>query len=136
MDARGWTVERWWPDEASMALLPSDRRPYWTYLMINNCPSTKTHSYVGKDRKPKSKVDKHNAGKVRNARARSTRGAIGHWTLNMVVGPFRTRDEAIAVRNEWQADCRGIPSRRKKGSELARKYRVLCFDAEMDKTAV
>lgn len=105
----------------------------YRYLMTNSCKTTKTHSYVGKDRRPKKKVERHNSGQVKNARARSTKGAVGHWQLNMVLGPFEDKARAIAVRDEWQADCRGIASRRKKGLDLTRKYGVTCFDSELDR---
>lgn len=121
-----WRTDCWWE---ALAL----EKPYFSYLMVNDCKTTKTHSYVGKDKKPKKKVERHNSGEVRNPRARSTKGAVGHWKLNMVLGPFEDKDKAISVRDEWQADCRGIASRRKKGMDLARKYEVTCFDSELDK---
>lgn len=105
---------------------------YFAYLMVNRCPNIKTTTQVGKDRKPKRKVERYNNGEVKCTRNRSIKSAQGHWILEMVLGPF-TKDVAMTVRAEWKNKCRGIPSRRDRGIELAAQYGVSCWDAEIDR---
>jgi hypothetical protein len=103
---------------------------YFIYLMINTFPRTKTHTYVGKDRKPRRKVMLHNSGGVKNAR--SARPAMGHWKLEMVIGPVWSHDTARRIRNEWRANSRGIEPRSKRGREIAKKYQLVCWDARLN----
>lgn len=103
---------------------------YFVYLMINTFERTKTHTYVGKDRKPRRKVMLHNSGHVKNAR--STRPAMGHWRLMMTIGPVGSRSRAKELRDEWRAHSRGIEPRSERGREIARKYGLVCWDVTLD----
>lgn len=105
---------------------------YFAYLMVNRCQNIKTTTQVGKDRKPKRKVERYNNGQVKTVKNRSIKSAQGHWILEMVLGPFE-RDLAMKVRAEWKNKCRGIPRRRERGIELATRYGVSCWDAEIDR---
>ncbi len=98
----------------------------YCYLMQNLKKRSKTHTYVGKARCPSERVQRHNRGTVRNVK--STRSACGHWILDMVIGPFLSKEEALRFRSEWKKNFRGIESRRKHGVIMAEERELLCWD--------
>lgn len=124
------------PNENSIgfnsSLYESDikKEEWFCYLMINFYPNTKTHTHVGKSREPVKKVKEYNKGTIKNARQTNT--ATGYWELEMIIGVFDKKADAIEFRDLWKSNSRGIKSRRQRGIDLAIKHKKTCWDKRMD----
>jgi hypothetical protein len=50
------------------------------------------------------------------------------WQIEMIIGPFATKDESVQFKEEWKLRSRGIKPRRKKGEKLADEYGKIVYD--------
>jgi len=113
------------------ALVPSTTAPYWLYLMSivdSEHTEQKTLTHVGKSRSPVDKVRMHNE---RLVKSKSTRPAAGKWSIEMAIGPFRTKSNTYPIRDFWKRKRRGPASRRHFGKWIAGALGLECYDARM-----
>lgn len=106
---------------------------YFAYMMVNFKAEQKINTYIGKSRNPVEKVSEHNAKKTKGAK--STKQAAGSWKIYMIVGPFPTKSASSKFRDEWKANSRGIPSRAKRGENLAHENDMKVWDTRVDDEA-
>jgi len=92
--------------------------------------SQKTLTHVGKSRQPYRCVHLHNQ---RLVSSKSTRGAAGLWSIELVIGPFATKSQTFPLRDLWKSKTRGPVSRRAFGKWLAAELGVECYDSKFGK---
>ena len=103
---------------------------HFVYLIVNAWPGTKTHTYVGKGKRPLFQLYRHNNGLI--PKARSTRPAKGHWWMEMIIGPIDSREKAVKIRDKWKAHSRGAKPRREKGMTIAIEHNLTCWDRRLN----
>lgn len=132
--------------------IPRSNAPYWVYLMSidphQNCKksdnfehygsdmqktktttSQKTITHIGKARDPVAKVHMHNE---RLLSSKSTRAASGLWKMELVIGPFQSKETTGPIREFWKKKKRGSYSRRKLGMWLAATLGLECYDSRIN----
>ena len=119
-----WQPERDNPPTNMEETTPeNNKRVYWwCFLIVNGEVKTKINTFIHhSDAHPAEELERHNAGRIK-----STRGAAGHWKLQMNVGPFPDEELAEGFSHLWKKG-RGIAGRIKRGCELSEKYDLTCF---------
>lgn len=94
-------------------------RPWFTYLMIQLGGRCKNEANLKVAREPFEDTRKHNSGETND---KATKPARGAWQVEMVIGPFGSREAAEAFRRLWMQKSRGPISRRARGAELVEHY--------------
>jgi hypothetical protein len=129
-----WRTDKWWVEHGM-------EDPVFVYLAVERKPNSKVHSHVFVARRPKLKVDEHNATMRNEAEnvvspvtssPKNGKKPSGLLTLIMILGPFPTKETAKSVKTQWVRDCRGVPSRKQKAKTLAKEHHVTLWDAELD----
>ncbi len=103
---------------------PQENDPYYTYMLGNGDKTAKTQAYVGKGRNPFWKRAGHNCKRFRT---KKTRSAAGKWFLELICGPFQSKEDSIAFKKAW-SKSRGVDSKRARALRLALEYRVTIYD--------
>jgi len=103
---------------------PQKEDPYYAYMLGNGDKKAKTQAYVGKARNPFWKRVWHNNKRFRT---KKTRSSAGKWFLEIICGPFPTKENAIRFKKTW-SKSRGVPSKRTRALELALECHVGFYD--------
>lgn len=103
---------------------PQENDPYYTYMLGNGDKTAKTQAYVGKGRNPFWKRAGHNGKRFRT---KKTRSAAGKWFLELICGPFQSKEDSVAFKKAW-SKSRGVDSKRARALRLALEYRVTIYD--------
>lgn len=93
---------------------------YFVFLMSHSVVS-KTDSHIGYTTNPITSVYNHNE---RIFPDRNTSLAAPNWELDIVMGPFICKEEAIDCSRAWVNGTRGKVSKREKAPYLSRAYNV------------
>jgi hypothetical protein len=93
---------------------------YFTFLMSHSV-SSRTDSFVGYTTNPLRDVYLHNQKHVSD---RNTCGAAPHWLLDIVLGPFISKELAIDCGLSWVTGTRGKTPKREKAPFLSSAYYV------------
>ncbi len=102
---------------------------FFCFMMVNFIPNQKINTYIAETQNPYQSVILHNKGNAKCSK--STKSAAPNWELNMIIGPFNYIEEAFDFAKDWKSNSRGIPSRRKRGQDLAREKDLICWDKEV-----
>ena len=103
---------------------PQPEDPYYTYMLGNGDKKAKTQAYVGKARNPFWKRVWHNNKRFRT---KKTRSSAGKWFLEIICGPFLTKESAVLFKKTW-SKSRGVPSKRTRALQLALECQVGIYD--------
>ena len=106
-------------EKSELTLTPYKGR-YFIYLMSHSVVS-KTDSHVGYTTNPLVDLFCHNH---RLFVDRNTCMAAPHWMLDIVLGPFASKEQAIECGRTWVSRTRGKEPKREKAPLLARIYNV------------
>ncbi len=108
----------------------NEERWWWCYMMVNFMPDQKINTFICESQHPNTTVDEHNHGNVKGSK--STKSAAGNWILDMIIGPFDTRQDSMEFAKTWRKNSRGIPSRKRRGRDLAKESNKTCWDRDFD----
>lgn len=100
------------------------RGDYYLSLMSHNV-SSKTDSHVSFTKNPVRDVFLHNERRIQD---RNTCVAAPHWQLDIVMGPFVCRGEALDCGHAWVRGTRGKTAKRNKAPVLASLYNKPLYD--------
>ena len=114
-------------DSASLDGSGQRRRSFEKKVHRKEQANQKTLTHVGKSRQPYRCVHLHNQKLVSS---KSTHGAAGLWSIEMVIGPLRTKSDTFPLRDLWKAKTRGPVSRRDFGKWLSTVLEMECFDSK------
>lgn len=103
------------------------RGDYYLSLMSHNV-SSKTDSHVSFTKNPVRDIFLHNERLIPGPEARNTCVAAPHWQLDIVIGPFVCRGEALDCGHAWVRGTRGKKAKRKKAPVLAALYNKPLYD--------
>lgn len=106
--------------EKSVLTMSLYKGRYFIYLMSHSVQS-KIDSCVGYTTNPLVELFCHN-NRMRSDR--NTCMAAPHWMLDIVLGPFPSKEHAIACGQNWVSRTRGKDSKREKAVFLASLYNV------------
>jgi hypothetical protein len=93
---------------------------YFIFLMSHSIHS-KTDSFVGYTPDPVYNVLLHNEKLMDNT---TTSKAAPHWILDIVLGPFISKEQAIDCAKAWVSGTRGKNAKRNKAPYLSKIYNV------------
>lgn len=104
--------------------LPQRGDPYYAYMLGNGDKEAKTQAYVGKARNPFWKLHWHNQKRFRT---KKTRSSAGKWFLEIICGPFQTKEDAVTFKKAW-SKSRGVPSKRARALAMSAECHVGIYD--------
>lgn len=105
------------PDDEEESSPPS--LPWFAYLMIQLGGRCKNEANLKVAREPFEDTRRHNSGETND---KATKPARGAWQVEMIIGPFESREAADGFRRLWMQKSRGPISRRARGTELVEHY--------------
>lgn len=137
-------------DETGLTDIGIPSNCYWAYLLINLDSKLRVHTYIGRSRDPIKKCKKKNAV-VKTPRPKDEEEQLqnpddagereldleetlmgiknkmkkNYWTIELVIGPFKSKQKAEEFKTQWRMKSRGVKSRKIKGKKLAS-----CFDGD------
>jgi hypothetical protein len=104
---------------------------YFAYLIVNFDKNKKIHTYIGKSRDPIAKCQYWNRRELRGRkRDRDTPAEQKKpcWNIELIIGPFSSRDKARDFKETWKLKSRGIKPRRLRGMQLAYELKKTVYD--------
>lgn len=106
---------------------------YFCFLMVTTQQKQKVNTSIEFGTDPLFVLQQKN----KNKRDYSSDGEDTEpWKLELVVGPFPDQKKGQKFQKKWKKDSRGIPSRRKKGIELALALGLEVFDKRIKEISV
>lgn len=105
---------------------------YWSFLLFNGDQTIKVHTEISYGRDPVKKCkekNKRDRKAKKKKKLQKTQFLRICWKIEMIIGPFNTKQEAESFSIDWKENSRGQDSRRRKGLELAKRTEKTVYDA-------